>query len=93
MPIPSFSNLQSTHNLGADWATGASDKEGEAVGGVFLSAKANSCRSIYKSLLDQGSDQNKHGKRVQDQVIQKSLLMTNKIPSAQPHSLAALVIP
>ena len=87
MPIPSFSTFQSTHNLGADWTTGASDKEGEVVGSVLLTAKANGTRCIYKGHMDQGSVQNKHGKRLQDKVIQKSLLMTNKISSAQPHSL------
>ena len=74
MPIPGFSNFQSTHNLGADWAAGAQDKEGEVAGRVSHAAQAGRFIGINKGHVDQGGVQNKHGKRVQDEVIQKSLL-------------------
>ena len=72
MPIPSFSNFQSSHNLGADWAADTSDKEREAVGSVLPKAKATARWSINKSHVEQGSEADKHSQRLQDQVIQKS---------------------
>ena len=84
LPIPGFSNFQSTHNLGADWATGAQDKEGEVAGSVSHTAQASRFVGINQGHVDQGGVQDKHGKRVQDQVIQKSLL--TRCPRHNPTS-------